>query len=222
MFFRWNNQWYKVSYIFCFFPQVERKNLLQKWLPYSDRFGVKKTFLVTLYNSSSKIYLYALLSTNHEGAFQKKTCQASGKNAQNPGYVVLSILSHFPSFSLLQSLDFERKREQTSGVVTSTNSGLFTLTLYLNTARVWVGPKTKFMVSWLLGKFVPESKPFLFFLHGMHTCMFALKNFIHILRFVEFDGTAVWTKEIVTHCLKITQILAKSNPLNFLSACFTF
>lgn len=74
-------------------------------------------------------------------------------------------LCTFPLFILLaaSNLDFERKRGQTSGVVTSTKTGLLTLILYLNTARVWVGPKTKFMVSWLLGKFVPESKPFLFF-----------------------------------------------------------
>lgn len=109
MFFRWNNQWYKVSYIFCFFPQVERKNLLQKWLPYSDRFGVKKTFLVTLYNSSSKIYLYALLSTYLEGAFEKnlpsKWKKRSKPRLRGPFYT-------FP-FSILLAASKPRFRTKT-------------------------------------------------------------------------------------------------------------
>lgn len=38
-----------IVHFVSFLKSIERKILLQKWLPYSDRFGVKKTFLVTLY-----------------------------------------------------------------------------------------------------------------------------------------------------------------------------
>lgn len=87
-----------IVHFVSFLKSIERKILLQKWLPYSDRFGVKKTFLVTLYkHSSSKIqHLYALLSTYLSGEHSKKTCQASEKTPQNPGLVVLSI--YFPIF----------------------------------------------------------------------------------------------------------------------------
>lgn len=86
-----------IVHFVSFLKSIERKILLQKWLPYSDRFGVKKTFLVTLYkHSSSKIHTSLCTSfyLSLGGAFKKKTCQASEKTPQNPGLVVLSI--YFP------------------------------------------------------------------------------------------------------------------------------
>lgn len=111
-----------IVHFVSFLKSIERTNLLQKWLPYSDRFGVKKTFLVTLYNSSFKIHKYSMhfLST-YFGRSIKEACQASHKIRSNPRFS-----GPFPFFILLAAsqLDFQRKREQTSGVVTSTKSGL--------------------------------------------------------------------------------------------------
>lgn len=88
-----------IVHFVSFLKSIERKILLQKWLPYSDRFGVKKNlFSYALQTLALKyIYLYALLSTYLSGEHsKKKTCQASEKTPQNPGLVVLSI--YFPIF----------------------------------------------------------------------------------------------------------------------------
>lgn len=93
-----------IVHFVSFLKSIERKILLQKWLPYSDRFGVKKTFLVTLYkHSSSKIHtsLRTSFYLSLGGAF-KKNLPSKWKNPSKPRFSgPFYILSHFPSFSLL-------------------------------------------------------------------------------------------------------------------------
>lgn len=174
-----------------FLKSIERKILLQKWLPYSDRLGVKKNLFSYALQTLALKYknFYALLSTYLGGALKKLAKQVE-KSAAKPRFsgpfYTFPILFQTHSISSgnenknIWCRDFHEIRASYSN------------STYLNPVRVWVGPKTKYMVSWLLGKFVPESKPFFLFLHGMHTCMFALKKiFIHILRFVECNVTAV-------------------------------
>lgn len=141
--------------------------------------------------------------------YKKKTCQASGKNAQNPGYVVLYVLSHFPSFSLLQTSISSGNGNKHLVSWLPRKPG-FLLLFYTWTPRGFgLVPKRNL---WFPGCWENlYLKVNLFFSSRdahLHVCLKKKKNFIHILRFMEFNVTAVWTKGIVTPCLKTTQILA--------------
>lgn len=162
---------------FCFFPQVDRtENFASKMASLFRPVGrKKKPIQLRFTNSSSKIHKFLCTSLYlSRRSILKKTCQASEKSAPKPRFsgpfYTFPILFQTHSISSgnenknIWCRDFHEIRASYSN------------STYLNPVRVWVGPKTKYMVSWLLGKFVPESKPFLFFLHGMHTCMFALKK----------------------------------------------
>lgn len=112
------------------------------------------------------------------------------KALPNPGLVVLSILSQSP----FKHTRFQAEtRTKTSGVVTSTKSGLLTLILYTWTPRGFgLVPKRNLWFPGCWENLYLKVNLF-FLLHGMHTCMFALKKiFIHILRFVECSVTAVY------------------------------
>lgn len=102
---------YKVSYTFCFFPQVDRTEKFASKMASLFRpvWRKKNPFLVTLYDSSSKIYTYMHLFLHLSRGSIKKTCQASGKTLKSQGFC-----GPFPapSFSAFKKLDFERKREQ--------------------------------------------------------------------------------------------------------------
>lgn len=150
----------------------------------------KKPIQLRFTNSSSKIHKFLCTSLYlSRRSILKKTCQASEKSAPKPRFsgpfYTFPILFQTHSISSgnenknIWCRDFHEIRASYSN------------STYLNPVRVWVGPKTKFMVSWLLGKFVPESKPFFPSSRDAHLHVCFKKIFIHILRFVECNVTAV-------------------------------
>lgn len=178
---------YKVSYTFCFFPQVDRTDKFASKMASLFRpvWRKKNPFLVTLYDSSSKIYTYMYISMHlflhlSRGSI-KKTCQASGKTLKSQGFCGPFPAPSFSAFKKKTRFRAET-RTKTSVVVTSSTKSRPTSTYtlrYLNISGFGLVPKntlTKFMVSWLLGRFVPESKPSCFFLHTGCTAFLFLKN----------------------------------------------
>lgn len=160
---------YKVSYTFCFFPQVDRTEKFASKMASLFRpvWRKKNPFLVTLYDSSSKIYTYMHLFLHLSRGSIKKNLPSKWKNAQVPGFL-WSLSSSF--LLCLKKTRFRAEtRTKTSVVVTSSTKSRPTSTFtlrYLNISGFGLVPKntqTKFMVSWLLGRFVPVSKPSCFF-----------------------------------------------------------
>lgn len=65
-----------IVHFVSFLKSIERKILLQKWLPYSDRFGVKKNLFSYALQTLALKYIYLSLCTSFYlslgGAFKKK------------------------------------------------------------------------------------------------------------------------------------------------------
>lgn len=165
---------YKVSYTFCFFPQVDRTDKFASKMASLFRpvWRKKNPFLVTLYDSSSKIYTYMYISMHlflhlSRGSIKKKLAkQVEKRSSPRVSVVPFQLLPFLP----LKKTRFRAEtRTETSVVVTSSTksrpTSIYTLR-YLNISGFGLVPKntqTKFMVSWLLGRFVPVSKPSCFF-----------------------------------------------------------
>lgn len=140
----------------------------------------KKTFLVTLYNSSSKIHISLCTSFYlSRGESIEKTCQASGKNAPIPGLVVPFQFSFLLSPPLLRGS--ERKREQTSGVVTSTKSRPASSSSHSCKSGLGLVPKRNL---WFPGcwenLYLRVNLSFLL-LRGMRGCLFSFGNKISVI-----------------------------------------
>lgn len=125
------------------------------------------------------IHLYALLSTYLSGEHSKKTCQASEKNPSKPRFSgPFYILSHFPSFSLLLPNSISSGNENKHLVSwLPRNPGLLLL-FYTWTPRGFgLVPKRNLWFPGCWENLYLKVNLFSFFsVHGMHTCMFALKN----------------------------------------------
>lgn len=165
---------YRTHFV-SFLKSIERTNLLQKWLPYSDRFWRKKNpFLVTLYDSSSKIYTYMYNSMHlflhlSRGSIKKKLAkQVEKRSSPRVSVVPFQLLPSLPLKKNSISSGNENKNICCRDFFHEIQAYFDLFSMLPEHFGVWVGPKntlTKFMVSWLLGRFVPESKPSCFFLH---------------------------------------------------------
>lgn len=175
---------YRTHFV-SFLKSIERTNLLQKWLPYSDRFGVKKIPFQLRFTTLALKYIHicTTLCTSfyiYLGGALKKTCQASGKTLKSQGFC-----GPFPapSFSAFKKNSISSGNENKNICCRDffheiqAYFDLFSM-LPEHSGFGYVPKKTltKFMVSWLLGRFVPESKPSCFFLHTGCTAFLFLKN----------------------------------------------
>lgn len=158
----------------------------------------KNPFLVTLYDSSSKIYTYMYNSMHlflhlSRGSIQKKLAkQVEKRSSPRVSVVPFQLL---PSLPLKKTRFRAETRTKTSVVVTSSTKSRPTSTYtlrYLNISRFGLIPKnthTKFMVSWLLGWFVPESKPSCFFFTRDALLFFFLRTEISFIFYDSWNST---------------------------------
>lgn len=166
--------------------------LIQTWV-----WRKKNPFLVTLYDSSSKIYTYMYNSMHlflhlSRGSI-KKTCQASGKTLKSQGFC-----GPFPapSFFASKKLDFERKREQKHLLswLLPRNPGLLRLILYATWTFRGLGwsQKTHSRNLWFPGLWEDlylKVNHLAFSSHGMHCFSFSKRTEISFIFYDSWNST---------------------------------
>lgn len=102
---------YKVSYTFCFFPQVDRTEKFASKMASLFRpvWRKKNPFLVTLYDSSSKIYTYMYISMHlflhlSRGSIKKKLAkQVEKRSSPRVSVVPFQLLPSLPQKNSISS-----------------------------------------------------------------------------------------------------------------------